>query len=196
MRPLRLPDASGVQRLLAAAALAALGHGAVSFDRPVQAHGIETSLERLAPLTAGSFAAPATSSGGSSSNAGFSNSRQVPEDTLQLESRFSSGEPAQRAAVRLMPPQGEAIEVGRTDARGQLRFQLPPGASADWELQVDAGPGHRDYLEIREGLVDGEARGPLPDVGRSLQTRKLLVGLSGVGLGAAGLLSISHRRRR
>jgi nickel transport protein len=50
--------------------------------------------------------------------------------------------------VRLVPPNGEPIEVGRTDASGQLRFQLPSNATPAWELQVDRGPGHRDYLEL------------------------------------------------
>ena len=85
------------------------------------AHAIESSLERLSGLT----------------------------NTLWLESRFGNGEPASNAAVRLVPPSGgTGIEIGYTDARGQLRFQLPGAAGGDWELQVDRGPGHRDYLEL------------------------------------------------
>ena len=75
-------------------------------------------------------------------------------NTLRLESRFGNGEPASNAAVRLVPPSGgTGIEIGYTDVRGQLRFQLPDAAGSDWELQVDRGPGHRDYLEL-------PARGP------------------------------------
>lgn len=86
-----------------------------------RAHAIESSLERLSGLT----------------------------NTLRLESRFGNGEPASNAAVRLVPPSGgTGIEIGYTDARGQLRFQLPGAAGSDWELQVDRGPGHRDYLEL------------------------------------------------
>jgi len=49
----------------------------------------------------------------------------------------------------VVPPNGgEPIEVGRTDANGQISFTLPEQAGADWEIQVDAGPGHRDYLEL------------------------------------------------
>ena len=83
-----------------------------------QAHGIQSNLERISSLRA------------------------------QLESSFSSGEPASHAAVRLVPPDGTPIEVGQTDAQGRLRFRLPAEATAAWELQVDAGPGHRDYLEL------------------------------------------------
>ena len=87
---------------------------------PAHSHAIESSLERLSSLT----------------------------DQLVLDSRFGNGEPADDAVVRLVPPNGEPIELGRTDARGQLRFQLPSNATSAWELQVDRGPGHRDYLEL------------------------------------------------
>jgi nickel transport protein len=87
---------------------------------PAHSHAIESSLERLSSLT----------------------------DQLVLDSRFGNGEPANDAVVRLVPPNGEPIEVGRTDASGQLRFQLPSNATSAWELQVDRGPGHRDYLEL------------------------------------------------
>ncbi|MFO7628814.1 MAG: hypothetical protein R6W06_04715 [Prochlorococcaceae cyanobacterium] len=89
--------------------------------RPVQAHAIESSLERLQSLN-----------------------RQ-----LQLESRFSTGVPVDGAAVRLVPPGGgEGVLVGRTDGRGQLRFSLPQGVDQAWEVLVDGGAGHRDYLEL------------------------------------------------
>ena len=87
---------------------------------PVHSHAIESSLERLSSLT----------------------------DQLVLDSRFGNGEPAADAVVRLIPPGGTPIEVGRTDASGQLRFRLPQNATATWEVQVDQGPGHRDYLKL------------------------------------------------
>lgn len=101
----------------------------------VRAHGIESSLERFGGLSAGAdFRRTAAG---------------APATRLQLESRFSSGVPASDAAVRLVPPDGGApIEVGHTDGNGRLTFALPPRAGGDWELQVDAGPGHRDYLEL------------------------------------------------
>ena len=85
-----------------------------------QAHGIESSVTRLQSLS----------------------------DSLMLESRFSNGEPTSDAIVRLVAPDGQAMELGRTDAEGQLSFALPKQANGDWELQVDGGPGHRDYLEM------------------------------------------------
>ena len=87
------------------------------------AHGIESSLQRLGDLRNG----------------------------MQLQSQYSTGLPAADAAVRLVPPAGgQPIALGRTNAKGQLNFSLPAQASADWEIQVDAGPGHRDYLEVNE----------------------------------------------
>ena len=117
-----------------------------------RAHGIESSLERFGGLSA------------------------------QLESSFSSGVPASDAVVRLVPPAGGApIALGHTDSQGRLSFRLPPQATADWEIQVDAGPGHRDYLEVPPAASgkastlsssDGPLRGTLSN---------------GLALGALGL---------
>jgi nickel transport protein len=85
-----------------------------------RAHGIESSVTRLQSLS----------------------------DSLVLESRFSNGQPTSDALVRLVAPDGQSVELGRTNANGQLSFALPKQANGEWELQVDGGPGHRDYLEM------------------------------------------------
>jgi nickel transport protein len=145
----------------------------------VQAHGIESSLERLGPLTnEKAFERPRNSG-----------------SALQLESRFSSGVPAIDAAVRLVPPDGGTpIDLGRTDAEGRLTFALPQGARPDWEVQVDAGPGHRDYLELPTAPGASHARrsdGPqLPRL-MAVEPGVVALGLLSV-IGAAPLL----RRRR
>ena len=70
---------------------------------------------------------------------------------LELASHFSTGLPARDATVRLIPSQGGTpIELGRTDADGRLAFVLPRGAGRDAEIQVDAGAGHRDWIELSE----------------------------------------------
>jgi nickel transport protein len=111
---------------------------------------------------------------------------------VAVSSRFGNGEPAAEAVVRLLPPEGEPIELGRTDASGQLKFQLPRQARGDWELQVDAGPGHRDYLNLSETGLTGDAPGNANGNARrgpSLPTVGLLLGLS-----AAGLVSLRRWR--
>jgi nickel transport protein len=101
-------------------ALRALALALLLSPAAAQAHGIESSLTRLESLT----------------------------DSLVLESRFSNGEPTSDAVVRLVAPDGESLELGRTNEKGQLSFALPKQANGEWELQVDGGPGHRDYLEM------------------------------------------------
>ncbi|MFU8886771.1 MAG: hypothetical protein ACNA8O_15110 [Cyanobacteriota bacterium] len=139
---------------------------------PVQAHAIESSLERVTALNAAAAA-----------------------NGMRLESRFSTGEPAQHANVRLMPPSGEPIELGQTDAAGQLLFSLPAATDTNWELQVDAGPGHRDYLDLSDTLPGTAAAGLQPAAGHSGLARLpgprslLLLGLAG-----AGLLTLYRRR--
>ena len=55
--------------------------------------------------------------------------------------------------VRLLNPDGSTgQELGRTDASGTLQLDLRGVADGVVDLQVDGGPGHRDYLELP---VDG-----------------------------------------
>jgi nickel transport protein len=148
-----------------------------------RAHGIQSTLERLGSLSS------ALDAGGNASGP------RATDPRLQLETEFSSGVPASEAAVRLVPPDGgPPIELGRTDARGRLTFSLPAQARKDWEIQVDAGPGHRDYLELppadRASGVDHAAL-PLPSMALALGWAPLaLLGLLG---GVGGLLQ-SRRR--
>lgn len=136
---------------------------------PAHSHAIESSLERLSSLT----------------------------DQMLLDSRFGNGEPADDAVVRLMPPNGEPIEVGRTDASGQLRFQLPSNATSAWELQVDRGPGHRDYLELpgaAPASLSTRFKRFLPMQGG--QTGLALLGISAVAGALGGALSWRRGNRR
>ena len=144
-----------------------------------RAHAIESSLERVSGLT----------------------------DSLLLQSRFSADQPASNAEVRLVAPDGNTIALGRTDASGSLQFQLPKGAGAGWELQVDQGPGHRDYLEL-PAASDNAPRQPASQANRpSLverswwSARELLsqpqpLALAGlVALGGLGGVALVRRRR-
>ena len=115
--------------------------------------------------------------------------------SLLLQSQFSSGQPTADAVVRLVPPAGQPLELGRTDSQGRLSFALPAQASGAWELQVDGGPGHRDYLEmpVRAGQADLERI--------SLEERApigagWIAALSGCGAAAMllGLQRIRHPR--
>ncbi|MFY8148831.1 MAG: hypothetical protein ACOVNL_06385 [Prochlorococcaceae cyanobacterium] len=147
--------------------------GAALTPDAARAHALETSLERLTSLN----------------------------DSLMLESRFSSGEPVPEAQVRLIPPDGgEPILVGRTDLQGQLRFRLPEGVSADqaWEVQVDGGPGHRDYVELSQNAsptaVPAQAAHLQADLRRSLGAASLPLASLGL-LSLGGLLTLRGRLR-
>ena len=76
---------------------------------------------------------------------------------LQLCSSFSNGEPTQGAVVRLLNADGTpGQELGHTDAKGRLSLDLSSVDNGTVDLQVDGGPGHRDYLElpVQDGEVD------------------------------------------
>ena len=68
---------------------------------------------------------------------------------LELSSSFSNGEPTQDAVVRLLNADGSAgQELGRTDRAGRLTLHLDTVPDGVVDLQIDGGPGHRDYLEM------------------------------------------------
>ena len=140
---------------------------------PAEAHAIESSITRVASLNNG----------------------------LMVRSQFSSGLPTADAKVRLIAPGGEAIELGRTDGQGQLSFALPKGATGDWEVQVDGGPGHRDYLtmpvQAGRAQLDRLSERELPGLGDSLATL-LHPGVLALGglCGLTGVLIGLDRRRR
>jgi len=127
---------AGAPVLLASAALLAC-----ALPQAASALAIQSTLETLSSL---SRAYTGSSTGAGTGAAGPS---------FALASSFSTGAPVADASVKLVPPGGTPIALGRTDARGQLNFQLPAGARSDWEIQVDGGPGHRDYLELPNGAV-------------------------------------------
>jgi nickel transport protein len=161
----------GAPVLLASAALLGL-----VLPQPAAAHAIQTTLESLSSLSrayTGSSTAPSTGAAGAS---------------FVLASSFSTGVPVADASVKLVPPGGSPIALGRTDARGQLNFQLPAGARSDWEVQVDGGPGHRDYLELPNGAVRPAATSSLvlPQASPNPPSRLLTPFL---GLGLVGALA-------
>ena len=91
---------------------------AAAIGAPSQAHQIETALDYL-------------------------------QGDLELRSHFSNGEPATGAVIRLLNQDGSpGPELGRTDENGLLRLDLSDVSDGRHDLQVDGGPGHRDYLEI------------------------------------------------
>ena len=68
---------------------------------------------------------------------------------LELSSSFSNGEPTKGAVVRLLNADGSAgQELGRTDQAGRLTLHLGTVRDGVVDLQIDGGPGHRDYLEM------------------------------------------------
>ncbi len=80
---------------------------------------------------------------------------QYLDGDLQLSSSFSNGEPTQGAVVRLLNADGTpGQELGRTNADGRLSLDLSSVGNGTVDLQVDGGPGHRDYLELP--VHDGE----------------------------------------
>ena len=87
---------------------------------------------------------------------GIESSLRYLDGQLELSSSFSTGEPVEGASVRLLNTDGTpGDELGQIGANGQLVLTIPELVEGVLDLQVDGGPGHRDYLElpIRQGSV-------------------------------------------
>lgn len=137
------------------------------FTPPVRAHAIQSTLERISGPDGGSKAVK-----------------------LEVQSTFSSGDPASEAQVRLLPAGGGSpIALGHTGVDGRLSFTLPPMAQADGEIQVDAGPGHRDYLELPGIDPAGAPAAPSLQARSSLQ-RQSWLGQASSALVVIGLVSV------
>ncbi len=85
---------------------------------------------------------------------------------LELSSSFSNGEPTRGAVVRLLQADGSpGQELGRTDDQGKLNLDISALDDGVVDLQIDGGPGHRDYLElpVEAGQVqlDDVVQGPM-----------------------------------
>ena len=107
--------------------------------------------------------------------------------------------------MRVVPPGGGTpVEVGQLDADCKLSFVLPRGADGTWELQVDDGPGHRDFLDLtvksgRPQLYTLSSRPAEPTAAWAspwLIGTVVLCGLGSIGGVIAGLSGWSAARRR
>lgn len=180
-------------------ALMALGWAALTTQAPpALAHALETKIEALSLITDNSLI---------NGNPVINGKRDINSNRLLLQAQFGDGQPADAAWVRLVPPGGQPITMGRTGPKGELSFALPKDANGDWEVQVDGGPGHRDYLSlpVRGGKADlnqlSEAGPASPRTGLSLLTdishltgSNLLPGLSLGAVSGAALLWVQRRR--
>ena len=115
---------------------------------------------------------------------------------LQLHSSFSTGDAAAGATVRLLQADGSpGEELGQMDANGVLSLTLPALQQGVLDVQIDGGPGHRDYLSLpmREGVVqiDAVSQGEHASPGWLA-----LLGGAGAGAGLYGGTVLVGRVRR
>ncbi len=116
---------------------------------------------------------------------GVESSLRYLDGQLELTSSFSTGEPVEGAVVRLLQADGTAgEELGRIDAEGRLKMTLPALSDGLVDLQVDGGPGHRDYLTLpfQQGRVNLDQVVINPGTGNTLDWTMVpaLVGIVGL----------------
>ncbi|MFM1901018.1 MAG: hypothetical protein RLZZ216_1594 [Cyanobacteriota bacterium] len=154
------------------------------------------SLLRISPLLALGLAAASVAVPRQAAAHAIESSLHYLNGSLELSSSFSSGEPAKDAVVRLLKADGSpGQELGRMGEDGRLALTLPPDLrNGRVDLQVDGGPGHRDYLElpVRNGQVQ------LDQVSEQPHGHQALFQWAGITalLGSAGLVVSVRRSRR
>ena len=114
---------------------------------------------------------------------GVESSLRYLDGQLELTSSFSTGEPVEGAVVRILKADGTpGEELGRIDAGGRLQMTLPDLGDGLVDLQVDGGPGHRDYLTLplQEGRVNLDEVVMNPGHQRGLEDWALAPALVGV----------------
>ena len=103
----------------------------------------------------------------------------LPSGAINLRTSFSSGEPLAHAPVRLESHDGSRrISLGETDADGRFAGELPALDSEAWDVVIDGGIGHRDYLGLDESWPSNEALMGLLHNGGLLGATLALTGLS------------------
>ena len=116
---------------------------------------------------------------------GVESSLRYLDGQLELTSSFSTGEPVKGAVVRLLQADGTpGEELGRINAKGRLQMTLPELGDGLVDLQVDGGPGHRDYLTLplQQGRVnlDEVVMGPGSRTALNWAVAPALVGVVGL----------------
>lgn len=154
------------------------------------------SLLRFCPLLALGLTAASVAMPRQATAHAIESSLHYLNGSLELSSSFSSGEPAKDAVVRLLQADGSpGQELGRMGEDGRLALTLPPDLhNGRVDLQVDGGPGHRDYLElpVRNGKVQLDQVSEHPGRQRELFQWAGITAL----LGSTGLLVSVRRSRR
>ena len=93
---------------------------------------------------------------------------------LILKASYSNGQLAKNAIVKLTDPSsGFTKEIGRTNHGGELVLEIENFGNGLLELQIDDGPGHRDYLQLP--LQNGRVR--LKEVVRKIWGNNLIASI-------------------
>ena len=132
----------------------------------------------------------------------------LPDQRVQVESWFSSGEPARGAKVQVLRVDGSLLTEGVLDDKGIFIFK--PGSSEKLTVVITAGMGHRKELTIAgedlarimssrtaEKEVGSNSRDPTPLADRSAiyPFKDVLLGITFLLALAAFVMSLRNQRK-
>jgi hypothetical protein len=114
----------------------------------------------------------------------------LPNQKIQIESWFSTGQAAKGAKVEVFEPSGQLLTKGLLDEQGIFVFSY--GVAQTFKVVISASPEHRKELTIPE--ADLAARGPRQNFSAKpipLAERSSGISVKDVILGVAFLLALS-----
>lgn len=77
----------------------------------------------------------------------------VEGDTVLVESKFSGGKKVTAGKIRVVDPQGKALESGLTNDQGEFSFKVPK--RTDLKIVLNAGQGHQaEWIVPESELTD------------------------------------------
>jgi nickel transport protein len=132
----------------------------------------------------------------------------LPDRRVQIESWFSSGEPARGAKVQVLRADGSPLVEGRLDEKGIFIFK--PLTSEKLTVIVSAGMGHRKELTIagddlaralsstsEKKEIESTSPDPVPLADRSpaYPIKDVLLGITFLLALAAFMMSVRNQRR-
>lgn len=122
------------------------------------------------------------------------------DQTLELQTTFSNGQPLKGAKVKIYSPEQSLrpVETGVTDSQGRYSFNPDESVTGEWEVQIQR-QGHGDilYVPVTEEGIDEDRLARSTEIQDTHYAGSPLMAVGSVAVAAACLgMAAAGRRQR
>ncbi|MEM6451455.1 MAG: carboxypeptidase regulatory-like domain-containing protein [Cyanobacteria bacterium P01_D01_bin.105] len=132
-------------------------------------------------------------------NTPFANEVQGSDQTLELQTTFSNGQPLKGAKVKVYAPEQSLrpYKTGVTDGQGRYSFNPNESIEGEWEVQIRR-EGHGDilYVPVNEDGIDAQLLASEPDIIDTHYASSPLMAVGSIAIAAASLAFARVSRQR